>query len=262
MKDWLSEIIDQIALGEILAESNVSCGQRFGLIAVDNAVEFMLIAYVETYKQLIGGHKVGGITKKDWDETKRHFPKLLTFVVTQEANLASLETEISRYHDFRNSLYHSGTPVTTSPSRVKKYSDLARKVLPILFSITLTADEWDNILAQNASVLSGNTVTSSIKRQVTYELIDGLVKFSTTPPITASEAVALCLHGYSVVTSSPPSRPSLIQALARSGHPLSAEVAKARLYDLKKNGWLQKTELILSSKGRKKLGKKFLIDGQ
>lgn len=261
MKDWLSEIIDQIALGEILANSKVSCGERFGLIAVDNAVEFMLIAYVETYKQLIGGHKAGGVTKKDWDDTKRQFPKLLTFVVTQEAKLASLETEISRYHDFRNGLYHSGTPVTTTASRVIKYSELARKVLSVLFSISLTPDEWESILAQNSSALSGSSLSSSIKRQVTYELIDGLVKFSTATSVTASEAVALCLHGYSIITGAPPSRPSLIQALARSGHPLSVEVTNARLHDLKKSNWIQKNDLVLSAKGRKELGKKFLIEG-
>jgi len=261
MKDWLSEIIDQIALGEILANSKVSCGERFGLIAVDNSVEFMLIAYIETYKQLIGGHKTGGVTKKDWDETKRQFPKLLAFVVTQEPNLNPLEAEIMRYHDFRNGLYHSGTPVTTSASRVIKYSELARKVLEVLFSISLTLEEWESILSQNASALSGSTSIISIKRQVTYELTDGLVKFSTSPSPPALEAVALCLHGYSIITGAPPSRPSLIQALARSGHPLSSKVANARLHDLKKNGWLQKNELALSAKGRKELGKKFLIEG-
>lgn len=261
MKDWLSEIIDQIALGEILANSKLSCGERFGLIAVDNAVEFMLIAYVETYKQLVGGHKAGGIIKKDWDETKRQFPKLLAFVTAQETALTSLETEISRYHDFRNGLYHSGTPVTTSASRVMKYSELARKVLAVLFSISLTNDEWESILAQNASALSGGTTPSSVKRQVTYELTDGLVKFATSASVTASEAVALCLHGFSIITGAPPSRPSLIQALARSGHPLSSDITNARLHDLKKNGWLQKEDLALSARGRKELGKKFLIEG-
>lgn len=259
MKDWLSEMIDQIALGEILANSNVSCGGRFGLIAVDNAVEFMLIAYVETDKQLIGGHKMGGISKKDWDDTKRQFPKLLTFVATQEAKLAPLEKEILRYHDFRNGLYHSGTPVTTSASRVTKYSELARKVLSTLFSISLTSDEWQSILAQNSAALSGSSTSSSTKRQVAYELLDGLVKFSTTTSLTASEAVALCLHGYSILTGAPPSRPSLILSLARSGHPLSAEVTNARLYDLRKRNWIQKHDLVLSAKGRKALGKRFLI---
>ena len=180
MKNWLAEIIDQIALGEVLAHSEISCGQRFGLIAIDNAVEFMLIAYVEVYKQLIGGHKSGGITKKDWDDIKRQFPKLLSHVLVLEPALQPLEVEISRFHDFRNSLYHSGVPVTTTPKRVTSYSLIAREVLVILFGISFTPEEWENALSQSATSLGPSTESTTIKRQVTYELIDGLVKFSTS----------------------------------------------------------------------------------
>jgi hypothetical protein len=259
MKDWLEEIIDQIALGEYLAHSQLSCGQRFGLIAVDNGVEFMLIAYVEIHRQLVGGHKAGGITKKDWYETKRQFPQLLAKVITLEPELKSLEGEISRYHEFRNGLYHSAMPVTTSPSRVSKYVKIAKQVMSILLGISIASAEWEGLVAQVASILGGGAIATSIKRQVTYEVLDGLVKFSTPDFPTAFEAVALCLHGFSVITSAAPSRPSLIQSLARSGHPLSVEVVNARLHDLKKKGWLQKDDLVLSVKGRKELGKKYLI---
>ena len=259
MKDWLIEIVDQIALGEFLANSSLSCGQRFGLIAVDNAVEFMLIAYIELYKQLVGGHKTGGITKKDWDETKKHFPRLLSSVAGHETRLQPMEVEINRYHDFRNSLYHSGIPVTTTSTRVAKYTKLAREVLTVLFGISYSTQEWEGILARVASLLSGNNVGSSIKQQISYEVIDGLVKFTTSAFPTASDAVALALYGYSVITGAPPLRPLLIQSLARSGHPLSAEIVNARLHDLKKSGWLQKNDLTLSVKGRKELAKKYLI---
>ncbi len=259
MKDWLVEIVDQIALGEFLAISSLSCGQRFGLIAVDNAVEFMLVAYVEVHKQLVGGHKPGGIIKKDWDETKSKFPKLLPFIVTLEPNLQPLEIEISRYHDFRNNLYHSGTPITTSPDRVTKYSQLARKVLEILFDIQFSVDEWDENLARIAKSLVKGSKAETIKREVIYEEVEGMVKFSTTDFPRATEAIALCLHGYSVVTGAPPSRPFLIRSLAMSGHPLGAKVVNARLFDLRKMGWIQKNELIPSAKGRKELAKKYLI---
>src|SRR5690606_38005401 len=106
--------------------------------------------------QLVGGHKVGGITKKDWDDTKSKFPKLLSFVASHEVSLQPVETEISRYHDFRNSLYHSGTPVTTSPDRVTKYSELARQVLELLFKISLSTTEWNNILEKTSLSLSKN----------------------------------------------------------------------------------------------------------
>jgi hypothetical protein len=259
MKTWLSEIIDQIALGEFLAYSKVSCGQRFGLIAVDNAVEFMLIAYVEVYKQLVGGHKLGGIIKKDWEDTKKHFPKLLAYVATLEPNLQTHVPDITRYHEFRNSLYHSGTPVTTTSTRVAKYSKLAQEILAILFTIKLTPQEWDSILSLVESSLSSQSPSHLIKRQVTYDKVDDFVKFTTSASPTASEAVAICLHGCSILTGAPPSRPSLLQSLARSGHALPLKVLNARLFDLRRNGWLQKNALALSAKARKELAKKYLL---
>lgn len=259
MKDWLVEIVDQIALGEILAHSSISCGQRFGLIAIDNAVEFMLIAYVEIQRQLVGGHKVEGINKKDWDEIKRQFPKLLPFVVGLELNLQALEVEISRYHEFRNGLYHSGTPVTTSASRVANYSKLARDVMRILFGLQFTPDEWNDIVARVGEFLTVGSVTETIKRQVSYEEKEGIVKFITSGLPTAPEAIALCLHGYSVLTGAPPSRPSLAKSLTMSGHPLGEGVINVRLSNLRRARWIQKNALTLAAKGRRELAKKYLL---
>jgi len=259
MKTWLAEIIDQIALGEFLANSKVSCGQRFGLIAVDNGVEFMLIAYVEVYKQLVGGHKPGGITKKEWDETKKHFPKLLSYVATLDPDLQPHVAEITRYHEFRNGLYHSGTPVTTTPSRVAKYSKLAQEILAILFGIKLTLQEWESTLSLVESSLSSQGSSHPVKRQVTFEKVDELIKFTTSAFLTATEAVAICLYGCSILTGAAPSRPCLNQSLTRSGYPLSINVLSARLSDLKRNGCLQKKDLALSAKGRKQLAKKYLL---
>ena len=259
MKEWLVEIIDQIALGEFLAGSNLSCGQRFGLIAVDNAVEFMMIAYVEIYRQLVGGHKPGGIPKRDWEQTKSSFPLLLQAVVALEPNLKPVEADISRYHDMRNDLYHSGTPLTTSATRVRKYVEIAKDVLQKLFAIKISSDEWDAILTAVAETLGGKDQVSGVRRQVTYELVEGLVKFSTTVSPPALEAIALCLQGFSILTSVSPSRPSLVQSLGRSGHPLAPDVVKARIHDMKKSSWLQKDDLVLSAKGRKELAKKYLI---
>jgi hypothetical protein len=259
MKDWLVEIVDQIAVGEFLAQSRVTCGSRFGLIAVDNAVEFMLIAYVETYKQLIGGHKPGGIPKKDWDETKSRFPKLLSFVATCEPNIQPIETEISRYHDFRNNLYHSGLPLTTPPERVLKYSKLAKDVIAILFGINFSSDEWGQILDRISSSLTKSSTIATIKRQVIYEETNGVVKFDVEAHLSALDAIAICLHGYSVMTGAAPSRPLLVKSLAMSGHSLANDVINSRLSELRKSGWIQKDSLILSAKGRKELAKKYIF---
>jgi hypothetical protein len=259
MREWLSEIIDQIALGEYLSKSKLNCGSRFGLIAVDNAVEFMLISYVEIYKQLIGGHKVGGIKKKEWDDIKRQFPTLLAFVVKHESKLSLKENDTLRYHDFRNNLYHSGIPITTSPIRVERYSVLARDILSILFSISFTKTEWNDILFQISSVIKSTESEIVVRNQVTFNKIDDIIIFSSSASPIAKEAIALCLYGISIKLGSPPSILSLMQSLSRSGHPLSKTVVNSRLTDLRKIGWLQKDTLILSSKGIKEILKKFII---
>jgi len=259
MKDWLLEGIDQIALGEVLAGSTISCGQRFGLIAVDNAVEFMLISYVEVHRQLVGGHKAGGITKKDWAETKDKFPKLLSLVVNLEPKLAALEAEIGRYHDFRNGLYHTGAPTTTSPQRVRKYSNLALKVLDTLFSIKLSATEWSDTLAAISTALSGGKTQPSVRREVAFEEANGIVKFNCGDTPNAKNAIALALHGFSFLKATPPDRKQLAKAMAMSGHPLSPSVIKARITDLRNSGWIQKNELIVTAKGRKQLRKSYIL---
>jgi len=261
MKDWLTEIIDQIALGEFIARSKVSCGQRFGLIAVDNAVEFMLKAYVEVDKQLVGGHKVavGGLTKKDWELKRDKFPVLLSYVVSLEPNLLSLEDEINRYHTFRNNLYHTGIPVTTRTTMVVKYAELARNVLQVLSKIALTSQEWDAIVAEVGSSLISDSAPSSIKLEVDYETVDGVVKLTTSASLTNRDAIALCLHGYSKLVGTPPSRPDLIKSLTRSGYSLMPKFLSARIVELRNNGLIQQNSLALSAKGRKELSKKYLL---
>lgn len=259
MKDWLSETIDQIALGEILADSTVSCGQRFGLIAIDNAVEFMLIAYVEVYKHLVGDKAAGKKPKKEWEETKRYFPALLAFVTEKEPNLQPLVSDITNYHNHRNDLYHTGTPLTTAPRHVHLYAKVAKQVLGVLFSMSLSDDEWTNVVAQNVTSLCGG-IGGPPKRQMTFEVIDSLVRFTAPTSPSATDAIALTLFGYSTRTGAPPSKPSLIQSLARSGHPLSPDIVNARLHDLKAKGWLQTHSLALSARGRKALEKKYLLD--
>lgn len=152
MKDWLVEIIDQIALGEFLARSELSCGPRFGLIAVDNAVEYMLAAYVEVHKRLLGDD-TGEIRHRQWIDTKSKFPKLLQFTVKREPALAPYELEISRYHDFRNTIYHSGKPITTAPGRVLAYAKLARDLIRVLFQYEITPAEWDEDLNRVAAII-------------------------------------------------------------------------------------------------------------
>lgn len=259
MKDWLLEAIDQVALGEVLADSSVTCGQRFGLIAIDNAVEFMLIAYVEVDKQMVGGHKAGGIPKKDWDKTKAAFPTLLAFVESLEPKLSALQSEIIRYHDFRSDLYHSGIPTTTSADRVHKYAGIAREVLEALFSLAITPTEWAAKRQAIAAALQASGVPEGLRREVDFQEADGVVRFTCSEVPTARLAIALAIHGFYKLKAVPPDRAAIIKALALSGQSLSKAVVSARITDLRKSGWLQKNQLLLTGKARKALEAQFII---
>jgi hypothetical protein len=258
VKDWLVEIIDQVALGEFLSRSQLSCGSRFGLISLDNAVEFMLIAYVEVHRQLVGGHKPGGIPKKDWETTKGAFPKLLSFVVSCEASLGSLESEINRYHDLRNNLYHSGAPTTTAPTRVQKYVSVARHILNLLFAIVFSDDEWSAVLDSVRGALSGAVVAAGVRRSVAFADVSGIVTFSCVDTPNAREAIALLLHGYGKLAATEPDRKQLGVSLAKSGMPLAMPVIHARIADLRSSGWIRKDRLVLTAKGRKALQSRYL----
>jgi hypothetical protein len=259
MKDWLVEAIDQVALGEELADSTVSCGQRFGLIAIDNAIEFMLVAYVEVDKQMVGGHKPGGIIKKDWDKTKATFPSLMAFVASLEPKLAALQSEILRYHDFRSDLYHSGTPKTTSANRVHTYATIALQVLDALFLMPITSAEWVTRRQTIAVALTANAIPQGLRRQVTYDLADDVVRFNCTEAPIAKHAIAIAIHGFYKLKATSPTRSQLIKTLALSGQSLSKTIVDARITDLRKSGWLQKNNLLLTGKGRKQLEARFIV---
>jgi len=259
VRNWLQEVIDQIALGEFLASTSLSCGTRFGLIAIDNSIEFMLIAYVELDRQLVGGHKQGGIPKNDWARIKGGFEDLLDTVCGLEPNLRPHEAEINRFHKLRNGLYHSGTPTTVSASRVERYASLARDVLNILFSISFSSAEWQDHVARLTETLVSTSFSPKIRRSVSFDLVNDIVRFSTSDRPSAAKSIALAIYGYGVLVGTPPDREDLIRSVALSGYPMTREILSARISDLRKDGLIRKDRLQITAKGLRALQKEFLL---
>jgi hypothetical protein len=259
VKTWLLDAIDQIALGEYLASSPLSCGTRFGLIAVDNSVEFMLIAYVEAFKQLVGGHKAGGISKNEWRQIKRNFEDLLAKVCSLEPNLGQHQHDINRFHVLRNGLYHSGAPTTVSRSRVLEYSGLARDVLDILFSISFTEAEWDAYVSKVGETLVSGKSAANIRRSVSFELADDIVRFSTSDQPSAAKSVALSLYGFGVLVGKQPESQDLLRSVALSGYPMTRKVLSARVSDLRREGWIRKDRFQITAKGLRNLQKEYIL---
>jgi len=54
LKPWLEDIIEQLATAKFLMDGETKSGKRLALIIVDNSIEYMLKAYVEAHKRLVG----------------------------------------------------------------------------------------------------------------------------------------------------------------------------------------------------------------
>jgi hypothetical protein len=260
VREWLEDTIDQVVLGEVLAKSSVTCGPRFGLIAVDNAVEFMLVAYVEIQARLVGKPKPLGIPRKEWEETKRQFPSLLSYVVLKEAKLLALQHEISGFHDIRNDLYHTGTPITVSERRVKQYSAKARECLDILFGISFTQENWADYLTKVASVLCDESQSVSPRPSIVFQSDNDLVKVSNLTGATTRQAIMLVLHGFGTLKGKPPTRAQLSESLARSGQSVLPKNLSNRISDLRNEELILAHKLALTGRGQKDIRKEFVIE--
>lgn len=259
MKAWLTDAIDQVALGEHLAGTSISCGTRFGLIAVDNAVEYMLVAYIKLDRQLVGGHKSGGITKKDWEKAKQNFEDLIDKVCGVEPNLRKYQKEINRYHQLRNDLYHGGIPTTVAQNRVTKYSALARSVLETLYGITFDSREWDDQVASVGQALVSEEAPTPIRRTVSFELEGDIVRVRTSAQPKASDWIALALHGYLTMCGKPPEKDSLEKTIKLSGYPITRKTLNTRISELRGANSVRKDRLQLTAKATSAITKEYSI---
>lgn len=260
MEVWLKEIIDQMVLGELPASTSISCGTRFALIAMDNAMEYMLIAYITLVRQVIGGQGPEHITLKEWNEISRAFDRLLGRVVKLCPELADEQAEILRKHSLRNDLYHSGLPITVNPSHVRHYLDTGKTALRKLFAITLTDEEWAARVASLGRALESGKPPAPAALSVIYESIDdGSICFTTPGTPTHHQAIGIVLTGLAKRGNISPDYATVLTSLQRSGLALSYHAFTSRIAEMRRKGWLQKERLALSAQARKDLAKHFQI---
>jgi hypothetical protein len=251
VKPWTEDAIEQISTAELLNAANTSTGERLALIICDNAVEYMMIAYTEMEKQLV--HKV--IKPQQWDETKRAYHKLLAFTVAQEPGLAPHQSDIQSFHNTRNDLYHTGTPLTVKPAHVNKYLDIAKKTVEILFGVRNSAQDWDKNVAALNQVLAGKA-GKAVKAAVTIEVKDGSVQVETVATFTALETLCLVIDSFNSRFGREPAKEELERSLSLShADHLSGQNLDRRVYDARKRGLVQKGRLALTAKGHRKVSK-------
>ena len=77
MQTWLEDVIEQICIARILRDSKTISSHRLAMILVDNAIEFLIKVHGEN----IIPSKV--LSRKDWEEKKRHFEDLVSLVISK-----------------------------------------------------------------------------------------------------------------------------------------------------------------------------------
>jgi hypothetical protein len=257
MNEWLADAIEQICLGDLLAETKEGFGRRFAMIAIDNSIEYALISYVEVFKRLVGGHIPGGIEQKAWIEKRRYFEQMLDYVASKEPGLSKYVDNIKRFHRMRDDLYHSGTPLTVNESTVKEYSEIAKRVLELLFSINYGDNEWRGKLDQVRRLIVGDTKAVENKDVITFERAAGVVKYSTSLTIKTPSAIRFILHGYALVEGREPTSDEVERSLRLSGNTASKEVIASRIAEMRAKGLIYSGRFSLKEKGRKDLREKY-----
>ena len=112
MDPWVEDIIEQLCIVQMLAESKVVSGNRLGMIIVDNAIEYMMKAYGDTRlvgKALTACPESGLVGTKlsmtKWTQVKdqRNFSLFLDWVLPNITTTVTA-SNVNPYHNSRNAL--------------------------------------------------------------------------------------------------------------------------------------------------------------
>jgi hypothetical protein len=219
----------------------------------------MMVCYVEVHRALVGKPAPLGVKKLAWREMKGSFHQLFGFVADREPGLRQHETDIKGFHEMRNGLYHSGLPLTVPRAEVLEAASLARDVQRILFGISYQADEWSEIVGKVGLAIAGDRASPTHRRSVSFELAEGLVRFSTEVDPSVKDAIGLVLHGHGILTGTQVSIEALAPSLRLNGIMAESKIINTRLAEMRRKGLVSKTRLDLTPTGLKDLKKRFIM---
>lgn len=255
MAIWLDDLLEQIATSMVLADSGTETGKRLSFIIVDNAVEFLMKAYVESEAQLVGSGKA--ISKQDWDNRKQSFFKVLDFVFNQFPSITASKTDILSFHNVRNDLYHEGKPLSVGANTVSKYVEQLKTLLYDLHKFKMSDDQWRKMAYDVSKKIAQKEAQTRIV--ITYSNENGQTRFDTDAYLKDTEAIIHALNTFSSYFGTEPSLEDIESILARSCHATEKKVITKRLDYLKKSGMILKSKRMPDPKAIKNLKEKFAI---
>ena len=250
---WLDDVTEELCIASILRDSKTISGLRLAMILVDNVVEFIIKVHGEDI--IPGQGKV--LTRKEWEEKKRHFEELVGLVIPRTP-ASAYQQQIVDYHRIRNDLYHGSTPLTVTPDKINNYMKVARKLLELIFGFTMKDDEWERKTAFTEALLVPKGDKKGLVNFAATD--DGLVKMTTDVRLTDTDAIQLMIYGFLWKTGSAPNDiEELGKGLNYSGHSIKQDLLSVKISQLRKAKKINTGELSLTKKAREQIRSKYLL---
>lgn len=131
---WLSGCYELLEHGieHFLKDSEFD--RRLAMISIDNALELAVKTYISRNLRVLN------IKRKDYNNIKRDFSKLLSLILKVAPNKINEQelSSIEHNHELRNNLYHEGIGISVNKEIVKLYSEEAISVISKLYEVDLS----------------------------------------------------------------------------------------------------------------------------
>ncbi len=131
---WLSGCYELLEHGIEHFLNDTEFDRRLAMISIDNALELAVKTYISRNLRVLN------IKRKDYNNIKRDFSKLLSFILRVVPNKVSEQelSSIEHNHELRNNLYHEGIGISVNKEIVKSYTEEAISLISKLYEVDLS----------------------------------------------------------------------------------------------------------------------------
>jgi len=244
LQPWVEDVIEQLALAEILHRSESASVRRLALIIVDNAVEIALKTYVEFEK----GLDYFSLKRRKWEEDYKPFFNSTLQIVLGRSGAAIDEKLVLGYHDTRNQLYHDPKLLSVEADDVGRYLREARSLVDQLFALNFGAVDWTSFAGRVAGEVFPKSPPPKI---AVVRKEDGTLKVEGILGLRDTMAVVVVVQKLLDTNGRVPSLGELRSTLKSSGK--SPSNLSDCILRLRKRGILKQRELSLTPAGQAEL---------
>ena len=128
---WLSGCYELLEHGIEHFLNDTEFDRRLAMISIDNALELAVKTYISRNLRVLN------IKRKDYNNIKRNFSKLLSLILKVVPNKVSEQelSSIEHNHELRNNLYHEGIGISVNKEIVKSYTEEVIALISKLYEV-------------------------------------------------------------------------------------------------------------------------------